>query len=121
MSNGDVPIVRSIVAVGAGFFTVMVLSAAADMLFTGSALIVRLAYETAFALFAGYITARITATQRPLFHVLVMAGMVLAGRALISIAAWDVTPTWFNLGVLVLIFPAALLGAKLSELRAKSL
>ncbi len=70
---------------------------------------------------AGYITARIAAAQRPLFHVLVMAGMVLIGRALISIAAWDVTPPWFNLGVLVLIIPAALLGAKLSELRANSL
>jgi hypothetical protein len=121
MSNGDVPIVRSIVAVGAGFFTVMVLSAAADMLFAGSTLILKLAYETAFAVLAGYITARISSMQRPLFHVLVMAGLVLAGRALISIAAWDVTPPWFNLGVLVLIVPAALLGAKLSELRAKSL
>jgi hypothetical protein len=121
MSDGEVPIVRSIVAVGAGFFTVMVLSAAADVFFTGSALIIKLAYETAFALLAGYITARISSTRRPFFHALVMAGMVLAGRALISIAAWDVTPPWFNLGVLALIIPAALLGAMLSELRAKSL
>jgi hypothetical protein len=29
-------------------------------------------------------------------------------------------PLWFNLGVLVLIIPAALLGAKLSELRNRS-
>ncbi len=121
MSNGEVPIVRSIVAVGAGFFAVMVLSAAADMLMAGSTLIIKLAYETAFALLAGYITARISASQRPLTHVLVMAALVLAGRALIAIAAWDVIPPWFNLSVLALIFPAALLGAKLSELRAKSL
>jgi hypothetical protein len=135
MSTGEVPIVRSIVAVGAGFFTVMVLGAAADVVFgrmspdafdpsgqarAESALFIKLAYETAFALLAGYITARISSQQRPFTHAIVMAALVLAGRAVIAIAAWDVTPPWFNLGVLLLIIPAAWLGAKLSELRAKS-
>jgi hypothetical protein len=127
MNSGDVPIVRSIVAVGAGFFTVMVLSAAADMMFTGlspdafdasgharteSSLFIKLAYETLFAFLAGYVTARI-AVRRPYFHALVMGGLVLAGRALIAMAAWDVTPPWFNIGILVLILPVALSGAKL--------
>lgn len=128
MNSGDVPIVRSIVAVGAGFFTVMVLGAAADMAFTGmapnafdatghardeNALFIKLTYETFFALLAGYVTARI-AVRRPYFHAVVMGGLVFAGRALIAMAAWDVTPPWFNVGILVLILPAALLGAKLS-------
>jgi hypothetical protein len=134
MSTGEVPIVRSIVAVGAGFFAVMVLGAAADITFSqmspdafdssgharsDSALFIKLAYETLFALLAGYITSRIALT-RPFNHVLIMAGLVLAGRALIAIAAWDVSPPWFNIGVLALIIPAALLGAKLSELRTKA-
>ena len=112
----------------------MVLGAAADMVLNQmvpnafdaqgharaeSTLFIKLAYETLFALLAGYITARI-AVRKPFNHVLIMAAIVLAGRAFISIATWDVVPLWFNLGVLVLIIPAALLGAKLSELRNRS-
>ncbi len=109
MSTGEVPVVRSIVAVGAGFFTVMVLGAAditlsqmspmfdpaAGHARSDSALFIKLAYETAFAVLAGYITARIAATNDPLSRAR-MAGLVLIGRSLISIAAWDVTPPWFN-------------------------
>jgi hypothetical protein len=112
MSSGEVPVVRSVVAVGAGFFAVMVLSAAADVAFKGASFEVKLGYELLFVLAAGYVTARI-AIRRPLFHALVMGALVLAGRALISAAAWDVTPAWFNVGILVLILPVALLGAKL--------
>jgi hypothetical protein len=130
----DVPVVRSIVAVAAGFFTVMVLGAAADVVLANavpnafdaqgharaeSTLLIKLAYETMFALLAGYITARI-AVRKPFVHVLIMAIIVLVGRALIALAAWDVLPKWFNLGVLVLLIPAALAGAKLSELRNRS-
>ncbi len=130
----DVPVVRSVVSVAAGFFAVMVLGAAADMVLNQmvpnafdaqgharaeSTLFIKLAYETLFALLAGYITARI-AVRKPFKHVLIMAAIVLAGRAFISIATWDVVPLWFNLGVLVLIIPAALLGAKLSELRNRT-
>jgi hypothetical protein len=129
----DVPVVRSVVSVAAGFFAVMVLGAAADMVLSQvssnafdaqgharaeSTLFVKLAYETLFALIAGYVTARI-AVRKPYTHVLVMAAIVLAGRAFIAALTWDVAPLWFNVGVLVLIIPAALLGAKLSELRAR--
>jgi hypothetical protein len=130
----DVPVVRSVVSVAAGFFAVMVLGAAADIVLgqivpnafdaqgharTETTLFIKLAYETLFALLAGYITARI-AVRKPFTHVLVMAAIVLAGRAFIAVATWDVLPLWFNLGVLVLIVPAALLGAKLSELRSRT-
>jgi hypothetical protein len=117
--SDDVPVVRSVVSVAAGFFTVMVLGAAADLVLGPVSLIVKLAYETVFALLAGYVTARI-AVRKPFTHVLVMAAIVLAGRALIAKAAWDVVPLWFNLGVLVLIIPGALIGAKLSELRNRT-
>ena len=130
----DVPVVRSVVSIAAGFFAVMVLGAAADVVLAQvlpnafdaqgharaeSTLFIKLAYETVFALLAGYLTARI-AVRKPFTHVVVMAGIVLAGRAFIALATWDVVPLWFNLGVLVLIVPAALLGAKLSELRSRS-
>ena len=130
----DVPVVRSVVSVAAGFFAVMVLGAAADIVLSQvstnafdahgharaeSTLFIKLGYETLFALLAGYITARI-AVRKPFTHVLVMSAIVLAGRAFIAVATWDVVPLWFNLGVLVLIIPAALLGAKVSELRTRS-
>ncbi|MEJ0036394.1 MAG: hypothetical protein WDO68_09945 [Gammaproteobacteria bacterium] len=133
MSN-DVPVVRSVVSVAAGFFAVMVLGAAADVVLAQvspnafdaqgharaeSTLFIKLTYETLFALLAGYLTARI-AVRKPFMHVLVMAAIVLAGRAFIAVATWDVVPLWFNLGVLVLVVPAALLGAKLNELRNRA-
>lgn len=134
MAEHDVPLVRSVVSVAAGFFAVMVLGAAADLVLgkalsgafdaqgharAESTLFIKLAYETLFALLAGYITARI-AVRKPFVHVLVMAAIVLAGRAFITVATWDVVPLWFNLGVLVLIIPAALLGARLGELRGRT-
>src|SRR5689334_8599362 len=99
----------------------MVLGAAADVILAQAAptLLIKLAYETLFALLAGYITARI-AVRQPYLHVLIMAIIVLVGRALIAVATWDVVPLWFSVGVLVLIVPAALAGAKLSELRNRS-
>ena len=133
MSN-DVPVVRSVVSVAAGFFAFMVLGAAADMVLSStspgnleavrhsndtSALLVQLAYETAFALVSGYITARI-AVRKPFLHVLVMSAIIFAGRAFIAALAWNATPAWLNVGVLVLLVPAALLGAKLSEWRNRS-
>jgi len=134
MAEHDVPVVRSVVSIAAGFFTVMVLGAAADVMLgkalpdafdaqgharAESTLFIKLAYETLFALLAGYITARI-AVRKPFVHVLVMAAIVLVGRAFIAVTTWDVVPLWFNLGVLVLIIPAALLGGKLSELRGRA-
>lgn len=115
----DVPVVRSIVAVMAGFFTVMVLGAAADVVLANGSLYVKLGYETAFTVLAGYITARIAA-RKPITHVVVMAGIVLVGRTLIALATWDVLPMWFNVGVLVLILPAATAGAMLSAVRSRS-
>jgi hypothetical protein len=112
-----VPVVRSIVAVAAGFFAVMVLSAAADVFFKSAPLGARMAYEAAFAFAAGYVTARI-AIRKPFTHVMAMAVLVLAGRAFIAVASWDVFPLWFNVGVLALIIPVALLGAKLGLLRS---
>ena len=72
----DVPVVRSVVSVAAGFFAVMVLGAAADLALGPVSPLVKLTYETVFALLAGYITARI-AVRKPFTHVVVMAGIVL--------------------------------------------
>jgi hypothetical protein len=120
----DVPVVRSVVAVLAGFFAVMMLGAMADMVLeraaTPNTLVIKLAYESVFTFIAGYITARI-GVRNPLYHALVMAGLVMIGRATIAAVTWAAAPAWFHIGVIVLIVPAALLGAKLCEFRARSL
>lgn len=133
MSN-DVPVVRSIVAVAAGFFASNVMSLGGDLLFrrvspqafdakgiahSDGALFTIMGYEALFALVAGYVTARL-AIRRPMTHALVMSGLVLLGRVPTAFIAWDMAPPWFHIGVLLLIAPVALLGAKLSELRTRA-
>jgi hypothetical protein len=73
-----------------------------------------LAYEALFALIAGYVTARL-AIRRPLEHALVMGAIVVIARAATVFATWDTAPAWFHLGILILIIPVALLGAKLRD------
>ena len=135
MASNDVPVVRSVVAVLAGFFTSTVMSLAADILFrrmspasfdaAGHAsgdgtLFTMMGYEVLFAAIAGYTTARI-AIRRPFAHAAIMGGVVLLGRIPTAWVAWDTAPPWFHLGVLLLIIPAALLGAKACQLRASSI
>jgi hypothetical protein len=133
MAN-DVPVVRSIVAVAAGFFASNVMSLGGDLLFrrmspdafddkglarSDGTLFTIMSYEALFVLIAGYVTARI-AVRRPMTHALVMAGLVLLGRVPTAVVAWSLAPPWFHIGVMLLIIPAALLGVKLSELRGRS-
>ena len=84
------------------------------------ALFTMMGYETLFVLVAGYVTARL-AIRRPLAHALAMGTVVLLARTFTVFLTWDTHPPWFHLGILLLIIPVALLGAKVSELRARSL
>ena len=135
MASNEVPVVRSVVAVLAGFFASTVMSLAGDILFrrlspgafdanghatNDGALFTVMGYEALFALIAGYTTARI-AQRRPFTHALAMGALVLLGRIPTAYVAWDTAPAWFHLGALLLIIPAALLGAKFCDLRARSL
>lgn len=128
MSN-EVPAVRSIVAVAAGFFASTVMSLGGDIAFRrlspesfdasghasgDGALFVILGYEALFALVAGYVTARL-AIRRTYAHALAMAGIVTLARAATVAVTWHTAPPWFHLGILILIIPVALLGAKLRE------
>ena len=129
MSN-EVPVVRSIVAVAAGFFTSTVLSLGGDLAFRRlspeafdvggravdeGALFIMMGYEALFVLLAGYVTARL-AIRRPLTHALVAGVIILLARAFSVFLTWETGPTWFHIGILVLIIPVALLGAKLRDL-----
>lgn len=129
---GEVPLVRSVVAVAAGFFASTVMSLGADLAFrrmspdsfdaegqasSDGTLFVIMGYEVLFAAVAGYVTARL-AIRKPLAHALIMGAVVLVGRIPTAILSWSTVPVWFHLGVLLLIVPAALLGAKVGAMRA---
>ncbi len=83
------------------------------------ALFTMMGYEALFAAIAGYTTARI-AIRRPFAHAIIMGALVLLGRVPTAFVTWDTAPFWFHLGVLLLIIPSALLGAKVCALRASA-
>jgi hypothetical protein len=111
--------VRSVVAVGAGFFAIQVLGLGADIVIGSKVpLTVRLGYIAAFELLAGYITARL-AVRRPLTHALVLSLIMLATSGAIAVMTWDAALAWYHVVTLVLIVPVILLGGKLGEMQVR--
>lgn len=121
--------VRSVLAVAAGFFATAVLSLAADLVFRAVApqafgggarssgvLLAILAYTGIFGATGGYITARI-AIQRPLAHALALGVIALLVNGAVAVAARGTVPVWYQVATLLIIIPAALLGG---ALRARS-
>jgi hypothetical protein len=124
-------IVRSIVAVGAGFFATSMLSLGGDAAFRavapqafdahgyareGGNLLVVLAYVGVFECAGGYITARL-AIRQPLGHAFVLGVVVLVPSLVVSVLTWNTTPKWYQIAALALIVPMSLLGGKLRELQ----
>jgi hypothetical protein len=111
--------VRSVVAVGAGFFAIQVLGLGADIAIGSKVpLTARLVYIAAFELLAGYLTARL-AIRKPLTHALVLALIMLVTSGAIAIMTWDAALAWYHIVTLVLIVPVILLGGKLGEMQVR--
>jgi hypothetical protein len=111
--------VRSVVAVGAGFFAIQVLGLGADIAIGSKVpLTVRLAYIAAFELFAGYVTARL-AIRKPLTHAFVLSLIMLVTSGAIAVMTWDAALAWYHIITLVLIVPVILLGGKLGEMQVR--
>ena len=111
--------VRSVVAVGAGFFAIQVLGLGADLAIGSKVpLTVRLAYIAAFELLAGYITARL-AIRRPLTHAFVLSLIMLVTSGAIAVMTWDAALAWSHVVTLTLIVPVILLGGKLGEMQVR--
>ena len=120
---------RSIVAVGAGFLTVVVLSLATDQLFhvlnvyppwgqpmyaTGLNALA-LSYRIAFTLLGGFITARL-APHTPMRHVTVLALIGLAAGmagAIVAITQAELGPTWYPIALAVTAYPCTWYGGRL--------
>ncbi len=110
---------RSIRAVLAGFFAVLLLSVATDAALAGIhpfPFAWATIYRTLYAVVGGYVTARL-APDRPRTHVMILT---LVGTALATIGAistWDKGPDfgphWYPLSLIVTA-PITILGGKLA-------
>lgn len=120
---------RSALAIIAGFLAVFILSIATDIVLhavgvyppwfqpMGSGLFaVALGYRTVYTIFGGYLTARL-APSRPMFHVLILAGIgLLAAIAGIFAALRSPTPLgpmWYPIALAVLSVPSVWVGGRL--------
>jgi hypothetical protein len=125
-------IVRSVFAVLAGLVTIFVLSLATDQLFhsigvyppwgvpmleTGDNLIA-FAYRAVYAVLGGYVAARL-APRAPVGHALALGAVGVVLATLGAIAAWEMSPAWFLIGLIAISLPAAWLGGIIRQRRLR--
>ena len=124
--------VRSLVAVGAGFFAIAMLSLGGDSLFRSLApqsfdakgyahgeqnLLIVLAYLSVFEVAGGYIAGRI-AVRKPVMHAVILGLLVFTLSAVVSALTWDAATMWYEISALLVIVPMCFLGGLLCRLRA---
>jgi hypothetical protein len=122
------PIVRSILAVVAGFLLIGTLAfgTGAVLAATGvfppatepvtdlGRLLLETVYVAAFAI-AGCWLAAFLAPDRPMRHALVLGVLGLAFNLAMAPATWDLRPSWSIVLNLVLVMPYAWIGGRLRE------
>lgn len=128
MADGP-PLVRSFVAVGAGFFAIQMLGWGADQALRalapgsfdahgpidGRTFLIMLAYMAVLEAFGGYLTARL-AIRRPVLHATIL-GLVLVAAALpFTVLTWHAAPAWYQIWGLLLILPMTILGSHIHEM-----
>ncbi|HET6230081.1 MAG TPA: hypothetical protein VFE05_08430 [Longimicrobiaceae bacterium] len=122
---------RSILAVAAGFVAIFVLSVGTDLIVhmqlpqafdaaghtsDATVLALTIVYVGIFATAGCYLGARL-APNRPMRHALVLGLLGLAFSIAGTAAAWDTAPAWYHVVSLVLVMPYAWAGGRLAELR----
>jgi hypothetical protein len=75
------------------------------------ALAIMLAITEVFALFAGWVTARLASDHR-IGHAALMATCALAIAIAVGAIRWSTAPAWYHVTSWVLLIPAAVLGAR---------
>jgi hypothetical protein len=120
---------RSIGAVVAGLFTIIVTSTASDATLRSLSVFppieermsdglfaLALSYRIVFGVLGCYVAARL-APARPMAHALLLGAIGVMLSTLGAIAMWDSGPGWYSLGNIAIVLPCAWLGAKLYERR----
>lgn len=113
-------LVRSFVAVGAGFFAIQMLGWGADVALRGSpldgrALLIRLAYMAVLEASGGYLTARL-AIRKPTTHAVILGVILIATSLPFTLLTWQGTPAWYSIWALLLVLPMTILGSHIHEL-----
>lgn len=124
-------ILKSIGAVVAGFFTVVLFSIGTDFvleaigvfsapqeegLFVTWMLALAFVYRTAYTILGGYVTA-LLAPQKPMKHAIILGLIGSVVGTLGAIAAWDLSSHWYPVALVVAALPSTWLGGKLASLR----
>jgi hypothetical protein len=125
-------IFKSIGAIIAGFILGATLSIAADFLFDKlglmsmdnfketSALIILIIiiYRFIFNVIGCYLTAKL-APNKPMKHVIIMGVIGTVLSILGSLAMWELAIMWYNISIILIALPSAILGGKLYLLNQK--
>jgi hypothetical protein len=124
---------RSIVAVGAGFFTTSVLALCGDYALrvwapeefgpdrsvqSPKLLAITLIYTALFGAVGGYVAARI-GQVRPIMHAAIVGAIVLALSAVSTVFLWSTVPPWYHAATLIMVLPIAIAGGKIGELQMR--
>lgn len=119
---------KSIVAVVAGFVTIITLVSLTDMALTSTGvfpaspeqytaplLLIALVYRTAFAVVAGLVVAKL-APAKPMKHVVILAaiGVVIGTAGVIAGLGKVGYPLWYSVALTLLTFPAIWYGGRLA-------
>jgi hypothetical protein len=127
---------RSVLALVAGFFFVVILSLVTDVMFhalgifpalaqpisDGRPLLLATAYRTLYAVGGSYITARL-APYRPMLHAMVGGAMGLVLATVGAAVTWNKGPAfgphWYPVALILLALPQSWLGGFLVERRSQ--
>ncbi len=120
---------RSVIAVIAGFFVTVTLSLGADALlrfvwptaFDGggattnaAVLVIALVYTIAFAALGAYVAARV-AVQHRMRHAMILGAIAFAISIVLAVAAWSLAPVWYHVSALLVVLPSAWTGGRLGQ------
>jgi hypothetical protein len=119
---------RSVLAVLVGVVTIVVLSIATDKileaagifppptagLFETWMLVMALTYRSIYAVVGGYVTA-LLAPSLPVRHAIILGAIGIVASTLGAIQAWDMSPHWYPISLIVTALPCTWLGGTLQK------
>jgi hypothetical protein len=81
-------------------------------LFTPWMLVLALVYRSIYAVAGGYVTAFL-APNRPLRQAIILGIIGIAASILGAVVAWDLSPHWYPIALIITALPGTWLGGKL--------
>lgn len=118
-------LLRSILAIGAGLLTIIVLSTATDLVMHSTGIfppvgqpmadwlfVIALIYRIVYGILGSYITARL-ATHQAMTHALILGTIGFVLSVIGAVVMWDAGPAWYSLGVAAIPLPCAWTGGRL--------